>query len=284
MLKSLVTGTWCFLTASSAFALEPHAVLAGRFEWIISRDVQNQYPNVNLEQAQNHFVPRIEANLQPHGLFTLDVTMPTTLSGGQQVIARYEQVRTGPDDDMTFVNRQKPNDRLECSPGTDSWVDMYCGYVSLKQLQNVPQQQRENYVQQQYGAGSQFQTGMHVVALRAAGAEPGGKLVFLDPRQENPAPWLGRWQIEYTSPQGQRVRSTMQLDGYSGWYRPQGSNQVGIIRKVQYDETGEMSGTWEMGGSRGWFRFTRSGNQFTGNWGNQDDDWTQPRGSWSGHR
>jgi hypothetical protein len=265
---------------SSAFALEDHVVMNGRFDWIVPDDVDDAFPNGELNSVRTHLV-RFEATRESDGLFRVELTLPTNLTAGKRVVAKYKQVPTPDGDDLEFVN-QKPGlsgDYLVCSEGTDSWVDVFCGDVKgLKQARDVPVAERKAYASDRFG-GTSMGKGM----IAFASAEPGGTLEFSNTTEQGVGPWVGRWSTEYRTALGQIVRAVVEIDGFTGIYRPVGSTARGVFRRFSVDDDGHLHGTWEMNGSTGWLRFEAApGGAFQGEWGTDDSD--AAVGSWVGRR
>lgn len=100
------------------------------------------------------------------------------------------------------------------------------------------------------------------------------------------SPWHGKkFRSEYTTPNGQWVKGTTELNGDKGSYQTS-SGQSGSFYSVSYRDNGSVAeGYWRFSnGGSGWFSFTLNGDgrSFHGNWGDGNTIGQQQKGSWKG--
>jgi len=98
--------------------------------------------------------------------------------------------------------------------------------------------------------------------------------------------WNGKkFRSEYTSPNGQWVKGTTELNGESGSYQA-ASGQSGSFYSVTYRDNGSVAeGYWRFSnGGTGWFSFTLNADRrsFSGNWGDGTSIGQQQKGPWKG--
>jgi hypothetical protein len=231
----------------SALALEDEATLPGKFTWIIPDSISNQYPDVNLGIARDHYVSELKVTRNAAGKFVIRVTLPTTLTAGQTVRSTYvEQSRD--ENDIRFVNPARADDYLRCNI-RDTWAEVRCSDVTLKGVTAVPQDERESFAQSLY-EGTPSETGMIVVA----GAEPGGEIRFKDPTYESSALIVGTWTYSRLLPSGETETGTMRIDGYNGVFRADGSTSTGLITNFLYGENTVLV-DWLRDGVEGYIEF-----------------------------
>lgn len=100
------------------------------------------------------------------------------------------------------------------------------------------------------------------------------------------SPWHGKkFRSEYTTPNGQWVKGSTELNGDSGSYQTS-SGQRGSFHSVTYRDNGSIAeGYWRFSnGGSGWFSFALNsdGLSFHGSWGDGNSIGRQQKGSWKG--
>lgn len=262
----------CLVPGGSAWALDDHAVLQGRFQWITRDDDIDQ-------SVRAHWIPKVEIDRQSNGLFRLVLTMPPTLAGGVELKTTYMQRRVSTEGVLYFQNPARSDDYIKCDGDeADSWDGLSCREITLHSLDQIDLSARQQYLQTRYG-GTDLNVGMSQAVNSISGAQPAGTVRFFSEEVGDYPFWVGTWSVTYTTPTGQSVNAIMIWDGYSGSYRA--GNARGSLRDT-YVDGDAANGNWQMGSAGGYFEFHKAGNgAFTGEWHSQDG---QQSGSWNGTR
>ena len=257
---ALMTAATAVLTAAPAvLALEDQATLPGKFTWIIPDDISSQYPDTNLRIASEHFVSELRVTRNAAGKFVIQVTLPTTLTGGQTIQSTYVQ-QSLEDGEMVFVNPAREDDYLRCYTAVSSWSQVRCSDVTLKGVTAIPANDRENYAQSLY-EGTASEAGMMVVA----GAEPGGEIQFKNPDYENAAAFMGIWAYNRIKANGDVETGTMRIDGYNGIFRADDSSVTGLLTNIQYQsQSNEIHVDWFRDGFEGYITLEQFPSYVTG--------------------
>ena len=283
-IASLALSLTTLTAATRASALEERAELMGRMTWILTDSQQNHYPNGELTPAQTQYFESviISREAAPSQLFRMDITMPRTLTGGTRLSTSYRQAFRDDlqDDEVLFVNPNDSADYVRCSV-FETWRSANCYEFTVRSLQQLPLAPRVQSSQQAY-AGTNLATGMGELTRTAGfGGEPIGALAFFTAEQQDVPSWTGAWNISYTTPDHHIIAGKMRVDGFIGVYQPTGGNARGSLSNVFYYQD-SMGGDWQLGAASGWFKFTKQGTGFVGEWGSNETG--QTLGTWSGSR
>ncbi len=263
------------LAAAPANAADLYAV----YSWIPNPQTRNQYPSIEQDDVKDHPIAKLKLAKRPNdgtlsaGKWTLELTLPDTMTGGTSSVATLEQ--SGNVMESGAYRMAGPVGKMDCYIDETDLGSTSCENLELTGLPGT-QQERVAF-KNKYYKGTTLEEGMDAQA-RIMHSEPFGDLNFreYDEYSSWALTYSGAWNSRYQTPNGNWVDAPMRLNAEGGAYHPAG-NQGGVFRDVYWDtETQTLFIEWEFGPSgaaRGWVELKpMNGNALQGSWGRWDED------------
>ncbi len=273
----------------SSFAVESNAVFSGKMIWVLSSDLERQYPNGELTPARVQYLERIEITspAELNGRFRMSITVPKVLTGGQVVVASYDQIEEA-SNSIKFVSKADQSDFVECIFPSISWLELDCPNFTIKSVSQVPSQDREAHIERKFKE-SNLALGLNLLSGEASiAAEPIGSFAALDSSNDQLGLFNGSWNSEISVFGSEPVAGNMELEGFYGIFVPKNSNFEGPFGGIVtltnvFAIDGGVEAEWQTSSSRGWVKFSFGGPaSMTGMWGLEFE--AEPKGFWIAER
>lgn len=272
------------LAATPAVAADLYAV----YSWIPNPQTRNNYPDVEQDDVKDHPIAKLKLAKRPSdGKWTLELTLPDTMTGGTPSVATL--VQQGNVMSSGAYRLTGPVGKMDCYIDETDLGGTSCENLDLNGLPGT-QQERVAF-KNKYYKGTTLEDGMDAQA-RIMHTEPFGDLNFreYDEYDSWALTYSGAWNSRYQTANGNWVDAAMRLNTEGGAYHPAG-NQGGVFRDVYWDtDTQTLFIEWEFGpngNARGWVELKpMNGNALQGNWGlwNEDGNRGPVVGQWNATR
>ncbi len=278
-----------FFPSYFAFSVENNALLSGKMIWVLSSDLESRYPNGELTPARVQYLEKIEITSPPelNGFFRMRITLPSVLTGGQVIVASYDQIEQA-SNNIKFVNNVDQSDFVECIFPVTSWLELDCPNFTIKSVDQVPAEDRAAHIERKFKE-SKLALGLNLLSGEASiAAEPIGSFAALDSSNEQLELFNGSWKSEISVFGSEPVAGNMDLEGFYGIFKPKDSNFQGPLGGVVtitnvFSTDGGIEAEWQTTSSRGWVKFSLVGTAFlNGMWGLEFD--SEPKGFWLAER